>query len=99
VLIRALQPTHGIAQMQVRRGTDDLRQLCSGPGRLCQALAVTREQPDGAPLDALPLALHAPERSISAAAIVRGPRIGISRAVDRPWRFGLKDSPFLSRKF
>jgi DNA-3-methyladenine glycosylase len=98
VLIRALQPTHGIAQMQARRGTDDLRRLCSGPGRLCQALAVTREQHDGAPLGALPFALHAPERAIPATAIACGPRIGISRAVERPWRFGLKDSPFLSRK-
>ena len=95
VLIRALQPTHGIALMQARRGTDDPRRLCGGPGCLCQALAVTREQHDGAPLDAL----LAPARAIPAAAIARGPRIGISRAVDRPWRFGLKDSPFLSRKF
>jgi len=99
VLIRALQPTHGIVQMQARRGMDDLRLLCGGPGRLCQALAVTREQHDGARLDAPPFALYAPERPLPTAAVVCGPRIGISRAVERPWRFGLKDSPFLSRRF
>jgi DNA-3-methyladenine glycosylase len=99
VLIRALQPTHGIARMQARRGIEDTRLLCAGPGRLCQALAVTRQQHGGAPLDIPPFALHAPERSLPAAAIARGPRIGISRATERLWRFGLKDSPFLSRKF
>jgi len=98
VLIRALEPTHGIAQMQARRGMDALRLLCAGPGRLCQALAVTRAH-NGAPLDAPPLALVAPRQAVPDAAIACGPRIGISRAVERPWRFGLKDSVFLSRKF
>ena len=98
VLIRALEPTHGIAQMQARRGMDALRLLCAGPGRLCQALAVTRAH-NGAPLDAPPFALVAPRQAVPDAAIACGPRIGISRAVERPWRFGLKDSVFLSRKF
>jgi DNA-3-methyladenine glycosylase len=98
VLIRALHPTRGIARMQARRGLGDLRLLCAGPGRLCQALAVTGGH-DGAALDAPPFALTAPRPAVPESAIVRGPRIGISRAVERPWRFGLKDSEFLSRKF
>lgn len=98
VLIRALEPARGITRMQERRGVDDVRLLCAGPGRLCQALAVAREH-DGAPLDAPPFALIAPRQAVPSAAIVCGPRIGISRATERPWRFGLKDSGFLSRKF
>jgi DNA-3-methyladenine glycosylase len=98
VLLRALEPTHGIAQMQARRGVDDARLLCAGPGRLCQALAVTGER-NGAPLDAPPFTLIAPRQVLPATAIARGPRIGISRATERPWRFGLKNSRFLSRKF
>ncbi|MDR0458350.1 MAG: DNA-3-methyladenine glycosylase [Burkholderiaceae bacterium] len=98
VLIRALEPSRGIAQMQARRGMDDARLLCAGPGRLCQALAITRAH-NGAALDAPPFALIAPPHAVPDAAIARGPRIGISRATERPWRFGLKDSAFLSRKF
>ncbi|MDR1969260.1 MAG: DNA-3-methyladenine glycosylase [Burkholderiaceae bacterium] len=98
VLIRALQPTHGIALMQARRGMDDVRLLCAGPGRLGQALAVAREY-DGAPLDTPPFVLIAPRQALPDAAIACGARIGISRAVERPWRFGLKDSAFLSRRF
>jgi DNA-3-methyladenine glycosylase len=97
VLIRALEPTQGIAQMQARRGINDVRLLCAGPGRLCQALAVTGEH-NGAPLDAAPFALIAPGQAVPGAAIACGPRIGISRATERPWRFGLQDSVFLSRK-
>ncbi|MDR0274387.1 MAG: DNA-3-methyladenine glycosylase [Burkholderiaceae bacterium] len=98
VLIRALEPTHGIAFMQARRGTEDERLLCSGPGRLGQALGVTHAL-NGMALDAPPFALIVPRQSVPARAIARGPRIGISRAAERPWRFGLKDSAFLSRKF
>jgi len=98
VLIRALEPTHGIAQMQARRSMDALRLLCAGPGRLCQALAVTCAH-NGAPLDAPPFVLVAPRQAVPDAAIACGSRIGISRAIERPWRFGLKDSVFLSRKF
>jgi len=98
VLIRALQPVQGIAQMQARRGVSDPRLLCAGPGRLCQALAVTGAH-NGAPLDAPPFTLIVPEQAVPSAAIACGPRIGISRATERPWRFGLKDSAFLSRKF
>ncbi|MDR2992150.1 MAG: DNA-3-methyladenine glycosylase [Burkholderiaceae bacterium] len=98
VLIRALEPTHDIAQMQLRRGLDDARLLCAGPGRVGQALAVTHEH-NGAALDAPPFALLAPRQAVFDAAIACGPRIGISRATERPWRFGLKDSRFLSRRF
>jgi DNA-3-methyladenine glycosylase len=95
VLIRALEPTQGVAAMAARRGVDDPRRLASGPGRLCQALGVTSHH-NGAALDEPPFALLARE---SDAAVVVGPRIGISKAVDLPWRFGLDGSPFLSRRF
>lgn len=95
VLIRALEPTHGIDAMRDRRGLADPRALCSGPGKLCQALAVTREH-DGLPLDVPPFALHARRRVPE---IVSGPRIGISKAVEHAWRYGLAGSPFLSRPF
>jgi DNA-3-methyladenine glycosylase len=93
VLIRALEPRHGLDVMRARRGLDDPRLLCAGPGRLCQALGVTREH-DGLPLDRPPFQLVPREEG---PAIVVGPRVGITRAADRPWRFGLAGSPFLSR--
>ena len=95
VLIRAIEPTHGLAVMVERRGTQEPRLLCSGPGRLCQALAVTRAH-DGLPLDRPPFSLSLPAQ---APTLVAGPRIGISRAAERPWRFGLAGSRFLSRPF
>ncbi len=95
VLIRALHPTHGLERMRARRGAEDLRLLCSGPGKLCQALGVTGGH-DGLPLDRPPFELLAPR---TAAEVVSGPRIGISVAADRPWRYGLVGSPFLSRSF
>lgn len=95
VLIRALEPTHGIQLMMKRRGTADLRLLCSGPGRVGQALAVDGSL-NGQRIDVLPFALTA---STVAAATVRGPRIGISKATERAWRFGLMGSAFVSRRF
>lgn len=95
VLIRALAPEHGIEQMRARRGLLADRALCSGPGKLCQALAITREQ-DGLPLDAPPFELLARE---DMPLIVTGPRIGITRAIENNWRYGLAGSPFLSRRF
>jgi len=94
VLLRALEPTAGLALMSARRGTNDPRLLCSGPGRLGQALAVTREQ-NGLRLDEPPFELIPGD----AAGIVVGPRIGISKAMDAPWRFGERGSRFLSRPF
>ncbi|MDR2189550.1 MAG: DNA-3-methyladenine glycosylase [Azonexus sp.] len=99
VLIRALQPTHGLEHMRQRRGlpaAGDDRLLSAGPGRVGQALGITLAH-YGLPLDAPPFALLAaatpPDR------VLTGPRIGISRAVDLPWRFGLAGSPYLSRRF
>jgi DNA-3-methyladenine glycosylase len=93
VLIRALEPQHGLNVMRARRGIDDLRLLCAGPGRLCQALGVTREH-DGLPLDRPPFELLAREEEPE---IAVGPRVGITRAAEQPWRYGLAGSPFLSR--
>jgi DNA-3-methyladenine glycosylase len=95
VLLRALEPREGIAAMRERRGLDEPRLLCSGPGRLCQALGVTRAH-DGLPLDRPPFELR-PRRS--EVEIVRGPRIGITKAADLPWRYGLAGSRFLSKPF
>ena len=96
VLLRALAPTQGLARMRERRGAVADRLLCAGPGRLCQALAVSRDH-DGMPLDASPFRLAA--RAGPEPEIVTGPRIGISKAADLPWRFGLAGSPDLSRPF
>jgi DNA-3-methyladenine glycosylase len=95
VLLRALEPARGIEEMRARRGLDEPRLLCAGPGRLCQALAVTREH-DGLPLDVPPFELRA---RASVPAIVTGPRVGITQAADLPWRYGLAGSPYLSRGF
>jgi DNA-3-methyladenine glycosylase len=95
VLVRALEPTAGLDVMQARRGVADPRLLCSGPGRLCQALAITRDH-DGLPLDESPFELHASPEPVEVAA---GPRIGITRAADRPWRYGVAGSRWLSRRF
>ena len=94
-LVRALQPTHGVATMRARRGVEAERALCSGPGKLCQALGVTRDH-DGLPLDEPPFALFAREAPPE---IVTGPRIGLTRGAETPWRYGLAGSPFLSRPF
>jgi DNA-3-methyladenine glycosylase len=95
VLIRALEPTHGLAAMRRRRGQHDERALCSGPGKLCEALAVTIAHTE-LPLDRPPIALHA---RIGKPEIMAGVRIGITKAVDLPWRYGLKGSKFLSKRF
>jgi DNA-3-methyladenine glycosylase len=81
--------------MRRRRRLEDVRRLCAGPGRLCQALGVTREH-DGLPLDRPPFVLTAPGDDVE---LVTGPRIGITKAVDRPWRYGLAGSRFVSRPF
>ena len=95
VLIRALQPTQGIALMRRRRGVADERALCSGPGKLSEALGVTHRQ-NGLPLDRAPFELRA---RAAKPEIAVGPRIGISKAVEHPWRYGLKGSKYLSKPF
>jgi len=94
VLIRALEPTRGVERMRARRGVADDRALCSGPGKLCQALAITRDH-DGRPLDRAPFALHDRTREVE---VVAGTRVGITRAADRPWRYALAGSRYLSRR-
>jgi DNA-3-methyladenine glycosylase len=94
-LVRALEPTLGLEAMRERRGIEAARSLCSGPGKLCQALGITRAL-DGLALDEPPFELLA--RS-SAPSLLVGPRIGITRAVEQPWRYGLAGSRFLSHRF
>ena len=93
VLIRALEPTRGLELQESRRGVEDVRQLCSGPGKLCQALGITREH-DGLALDVPPFRL---ERRAEIPEIVTGPRIGITRATELSWRYMSAGSPYLSR--
>ena len=92
-LVRALEPTSGLEAMRERRGLAAARALCSGPGKLCQALGITRVL-DGLPLDEPPFELRPRAAEVE---IVTGPRIGISRARELPWRYALAGSPFLSR--
>ena len=92
VLIRALEPTIGLQKMAARRGTNEARLLASGPGRLTQALGLTGKH-DGLPLDRPPFELYAAgDREIAV-----GPRIGITKAAEVPWRYGEAGSPYLSR--
>ncbi len=95
VLIRALEPTQGLDVMAERRSQTDPRSLCSGPGKLAQALSIGPAH-NGLPLLAPPFDLGLKLPSVEVAI---GPRIGITKAAEQPWRFGLKGSPYLSRKF
>ena len=98
VLIRAIEPLRGLDVMRERRGLADERDerlLCAGPGRLAQAMGITRDF-NGLRLDRSPFELLAREKPVS---VLAGPRIGISKAVDLPWRFGLAGSRFLSKPF
>jgi DNA-3-methyladenine glycosylase len=94
VLLRALEPTHGLERMRSRRGTEDDRLLCSGPGRLTQALGITGGH-DGADLTAPPFELRPPDRP---ATVVRSPRVGITRATEHEWRYADAESTALSRR-
>jgi DNA-3-methyladenine glycosylase len=95
VLIRAIEPTVGLPAMRRRRGVADERLLCSGPGRVCEALRVTAAH-NGLALDTPPFALTARTGAIE---VIAGRRIGITKAADLPWRYGLKGSRFLSKPF
>jgi DNA-3-methyladenine glycosylase len=94
VLVRALEPLTGLEQMRERRGLTAERLLCSGPGRLCQALGVAGAH-DGLPLDRPPFQLLSGHGDV---ALTQGPRVGLTRAADLPWRYALAGSPYLSRK-
>ncbi len=98
VLLRALEPTHGLERMRARRGLDATRLLCAGPGRLAQALGIDSSF-NGMALDAAPFTLMAAPDDHPAILLEVGPRIGISRATDVPWRFGERGSRYLSRPF
>lgn len=95
VLFRALEPTEGLDRMIARRGMMDVRKLAAGPGRLCQALGIDAGQ-NNLPMTVRPFHL---EPSPGPVAVIEGPRIGITKAVDLPWRYGLAGSRFLSRPF
>ena len=95
VLIRALEPTHGIAKMRRRRHAVDVHALCSGPGKLTEALGITIAH-NALPLDRPPIALHARTADVE---VAMGIRIGITKAVELPWRYGVKGSKFLSKPF
>lgn len=95
VLIRAIQPTQGLDVMRERRGVNEEKLLCSGPGRLGQALEIVHTF-NGRSLMQNPFQLIP---ALAPVALVSGPRIGISKAVELPWRFGLAGSPFLSKPF
>jgi len=93
VLLRSLEPTSGIDEMRARRGLDDARLLASGPGRLTQALGLTGEQ-DGADLTRPPFTFLSPSTSVD---VTSSTRVGITRAVERRWRYSLTGSTFVSR--
>ena len=95
VLIRSLQPTQGIEIMKQRRQRESIHELCSGPSKLVQALAITKAD-YGLPVYGGSFDLILREEAANLE-IRSGPRIGISKAKDRPWRFWLKDNPFVSR--
>jgi DNA-3-methyladenine glycosylase len=95
VLIRALEPTHGVGTMRRRRGVSDERALCSGPGKLTEALGITHRH-NALALDAPPFALHARTGKLD---VATGIRIGITKAVELPWRYGLRGSASLSKPF
>lgn len=96
VLIRAIEPTAGLAAMRRRRGLSDERLLCSGPGRLCEALGISGRH-NGLSLTSPPFEIFAGDGRVTE--VVAGPRIGITKAVDLPWRYGEKGSRFLSKPF
>ena len=93
VLLRALEPTHGVEAMRRRRGLEDARLLCAGPGRLTQALGITLAH-DGLALDRPPFRLLPPSAPRE---VATGVRVGITKAEDRPWRYAFRGSPYVSR--
>ena len=96
ILIRALEPRWGIEEMRRRRRLEDPRDLCSGPGKLTEALGLGLEW-NGARLDSPPFEIRAPAEDWLRSEVVAGPRVGITRATELPWRFCAAASPYLSR--
>ena len=96
VLIRALEPTDGLDLMRRRRSRDKLEQLCSGPGKLSEALGVDLSL-NGADLFAPPFGLSEPDRDLAEAKITASPRIGITKAAELPWRYSIAGSRFVSK--
>ncbi len=94
VLIRALEPTEGLELMRRRRGVEEARQLCRGPGNLCAALGITGDL-NGADLTVPPLMIVGGTRDVE---VVETTRVGIRQAVDRLWRYYLAGSPYISRR-
>lgn len=95
VLIRAVVPLEGIEIMERRRNTQDIRNLCSGPGKLCQAFGIDTSQ-NGLPIGGTFTIYDAPQ--VPDEAVMQGPRIGIRMAIDLPWRFSIRNDPFASGK-
>jgi DNA-3-methyladenine glycosylase len=96
VLIRALEPTEGIELMRERRGRNDVEELCSGPGKLTEALGVGLDL-NGAALDEPPFDISAPRSDWARAEVVTGPRIGITKAAELPWRYCVRGSRYVSK--
>jgi DNA-3-methyladenine glycosylase len=96
VLIRALEPTEGIELMRERRGRNELEELCSGPGKLSEALGIGLSL-NGADLFAAPFELSEPDDEWAGAEVITGPRIGITKAAELPWRYCIAESRYVSR--
>ena len=94
VLLRAIEPRWGLDVMRRRRGRSEDRELCSGPGKLAQALGLDGSDTGASALGDGRVELRRGERGL---AMARGPRVGISKAVERPWRYAVSGSPYVSR--
>jgi DNA-3-methyladenine glycosylase len=97
VLIRALEPIEGMDLMRARRGLERVEALCSGPGKLTQALGIELDQ-DGVDLAVGPITISEPPPGRSEPEVIAGTRIGLTKAAELPWRFCARDSRFLSRR-
>lgn len=94
VLIRALEPTDGISLMQQRRGRDDIQNLCNGPAKLVQAMGISKAC-NGRNIFHGNVRL---EKGVTPDAVIQTTRVGITKAIELPWRFYIKDSPYISKK-
>jgi len=97
VLLRAAEPLSGIEIMKKNRGIADIKNLANGPAKLAQALGIRNTALSGTILNKSSIYLQQPEMIVSPDDIVAGPRIGIKNAVDKPWRFYIKDNPSVSK--